>query len=183
MNINEAKLAEAMSKPWGHGSHDNIDDGMCVMEAVSYVAGEEWSDNPACACPIVSDFMRTWNDSLCDADRNKLLKPLIPRLVGSRSTTDVATKRSYLALDWLVRVFTPEWLDLVPSLREHAKTLRGLDTISDEESAESAHARLEAAGSAAWAAAGVLDPVVSRLQLSALDLVNKMLDITDEEQT
>jgi hypothetical protein len=26
--------------------------GMCVMEAVAYVAGEPWSDNPACACPM-----------------------------------------------------------------------------------------------------------------------------------
>lgn len=25
-------------------SHSSIDDGMCVMEAVAYVAGEPWSD-------------------------------------------------------------------------------------------------------------------------------------------
>jgi len=31
---------------------------MCVMEAISYIAGEPRSDEPACACPVISAFLR-----------------------------------------------------------------------------------------------------------------------------
>ena len=47
------------------------------MEAVAYVAGEPWSDNPACACWTIGNFLREWNDVLPDADRDALLRPLI----------------------------------------------------------------------------------------------------------
>src|SRR5215831_14318509 len=67
------------------GAH-SPDSTFCVMEAVAFVAGEPWSDSPQCACPVISVFLRAWNDSLrTDADRDRLLKPLIPKLVGTRN--------------------------------------------------------------------------------------------------
>ena len=67
--------------PLSKGAHKHEDEGACVMEAVAYVAGEPWTDRPACACPVISAFMRAWNDDLpTDADRDRLLRPLIPRL-------------------------------------------------------------------------------------------------------
>jgi len=35
-----------------------------------------------------------------------------------------------MALDWLIRVYTPAWLDLVPDLANHAEALRGLEMIT-----------------------------------------------------
>jgi hypothetical protein len=137
------------------GSHDGEDaTQMCVMEAVAYVAGEPWSDHPACACPVISAFLRSWNDSLpSDADRDRLLKPLVLQLIDTKSTAAVEERRSYLALDWLVRVFTSKWLDLVPSLAPHSKALRDLEEIADLAGASAASASVSAAGDAAGAAA------------------------------
>ena len=36
------------------GAHDGPEDGMCVMEMVSFLAGEEWSDTPTCASPVIA---------------------------------------------------------------------------------------------------------------------------------
>ncbi len=49
------------------------------MEAAAFIAGEPWSDHPACVCPVIAAFMRSWNDGLSDKDRNRLLLPLIPK--------------------------------------------------------------------------------------------------------
>src|SRR5690554_3909372 len=68
------------------GSHYPGDE-MCVMEAVAFVAGEEWSDGPECASPVIGAFMRAWNDSLDDDDRQEL-KRYILRLVGSKGTAE-----------------------------------------------------------------------------------------------
>jgi len=181
----QERWAAAQNISLGHGSHTSMNEGSCVMEIVSYVAGEPWADHPQCACPVVTEFMISLNDSLpSDADRDRLLKPLIPLIVGTRSTPEVETRRSYLALDWLVRVFTPQWLDLVPALHGHAQALRDLDAIVDMAGAVAAGHRCSAAGSAAGsvarsaaysAAYSVLEPTAQWLQTSAVQLVHQMI--------
>lgn len=130
------------------GSHSE-GSGYCVMEAVAYVAGEEWSDHPQCACPVIANFLRLWNDALPDdGTRTRLLVPLIPRIIGSSSTEEVELRRSYLALDWLGRVVVPAWLDLA-RLSESADRLRGLPEISDRESVAALNDALCVASAAA----------------------------------
>jgi hypothetical protein len=149
------RLAQIEALSLSAGSHEEFERGMCVMEAVSYVAGEPWSDAPQCACPVITAFMVSWNDALPDdAERDRLLKPLIPLIVGTRSTPAIEERRSYMALDWLIRTFTPAWLDLVPALHEHAAALRGLDEIADMAGAAAAGRKVNAAWAAARAAAG-----------------------------
>ena len=46
------------------GSHDDPSKGMCVMEMVSFLAGEEWSDTPPCSSPVVSRFCQGINDDM-----------------------------------------------------------------------------------------------------------------------
>src|SRR5271155_404278 len=95
--------------PLKHGSH-SPDSQFCVMEAVAFVAGEPWSDHPLCACPIITSFLIRWNDRLPnDAERDRLLKPLVPRLVGSRKPS-VEVKRVIMIGDWTVRTVVPELL-------------------------------------------------------------------------
>jgi hypothetical protein len=154
MIVIESKLAEVLQRSLGSNSHESIEKGLCVMEAVSYVAGEPWSDQPKCACPVISAFMRSWNDLLPnDAERDRLLKPLIAQLVDSKSTKGVEERRSYLALDWMIRVFTPNFLDLVPALAAHAKALRDLEEIADMAGAVAAGNVITAARAAAGDAA------------------------------
>jgi hypothetical protein len=66
------------------GSHDAEHGEACVMEYVSLLAGEEWSDRPDCTHPVLAHEARTTNDLLRDSDRSRLV-PLIGRLFG---TTD-----------------------------------------------------------------------------------------------
>ena len=139
----------------------------CILEVVAFVAGEPWSDHPECACPIIGAFLRSWNDFLpTDADRDRLLKPLIRDLVGSKSTKELEQKRALLCADWLIRVNTPTWLRLT-GLTVHADALEALPEItafaqvpSMRGTIEAAHTgaykawATDAAGDAAWDAAG-----------------------------
>ena len=191
------------------GAHNNRMAGVCAMEAVAWMAGEPHSDHPACACPVIGAFMRSWNDALPDdAMRTRLLRPLIPILAGSRSNKAVELNRSWLAIDWLARDHAPAWLSLCDDLRAHAVALRALPPITDAASARAAQPTLAAAGAAAgdaaraaawaaardaawaaaraaaWDAAGdaaraALAPVVASLQVSALDLIDRMLAVSE----
>lgn len=112
------------------GKHASIAEGGCVMEIVSYVAGEPWSDHPECVCPALGAFARAWNDGLPDdATRTRILAPFIPRLVGTRSTPEVQDARAFMAADWAVRMYTPAWLRLA-GLDEDAAALESLTGLS-----------------------------------------------------
>lgn len=146
--------------PLASGAHAPDAGAMCVMEAVAFIAREPWSDHPACACPVIAAFMRAWNDGLPDDERDALLRPLIPRLVGSRSTTAIEHRRSLMAADWMVREHTPAWLRLA-GLTTQADALASLPEITSMAQVPSIRGLIEAAGDdafaareAAWAAAG-----------------------------
>src|SRR5690348_11325241 len=83
------------------GAHESFEAGVCAMEMVAYLAGEPHSDAPECACPVLTSFMVAWNDGLpSDAERDRLLKPFLPRLIGTRATPAVESRRAWLAMDW-----------------------------------------------------------------------------------
>src|SRR6266436_7262962 len=185
------KKFESLSLKQGAHSPNST---FCVMEAVAYVAGESWSDHPECACPVIGAFLRSWNDSLrSDAERDHLLKSLVPRLVGTRNLA-LEKRRSLMAADWLVRVHTPAWLRLagltsqaqsleqlpkiismaqIPSIRGPVEAVRK-DAAAAWDAARAAAwdaaraAAWDAARAAAWDAAGAaLQPTVDKLQQSA----------------
>jgi hypothetical protein len=158
----ERRLAYVQALEIGHGSHDApavngpASGQACVMEMVAYVAGEPWSDHPKCACPVITSFLIRWNDDLPDADRTRLIKPLIPKVADTRSTKAVEERRSFMALDWLIREHTPAWLGLVPALAQHVDVLKALGEVCDMDSATAAGNAVRAAqkdADAAWAAA------------------------------
>jgi len=51
------------------------------MELASFLAGERWSDNPACTHPLLAALARDVNDYTSDAGRARLV-PLIPSVIG-----------------------------------------------------------------------------------------------------
>jgi hypothetical protein len=152
MNIIQERMAEIAALSLDSGNHADLEHGACVMEAVSYIAGEPWSDAPQCACPVITAFMVSWNDSLpSNAERDRLLKPLIPLLVGTRSTPAVEQRRATMAADWLIRVHTPAWLRLA-KLDTHAAALESLPEITDFAQCPSLMPALKAAQTDAAAA-------------------------------
>ena len=157
------------------GAHDRrAMDAICVMEAVAWVAGEPHSDHPECVCPVLSALARGWNDTLpSDEERNRLLRPLIPKLIGTRATPAIEQRRAWMLVDWQIRTYAPAFMDLVPRLAGDAAALRSLPEIVDATTLDAARPALrvaqqkgaaaggaagdaawDAAGAAAWAAAG-----------------------------
>src|SRR6185312_7529546 len=130
--------------PLKSGAHKGPDDGACIMEAVAYVAGEKWSDAPKCACPVISAFLRAWNDALPDDERDTLLRPLIPQLINTKGSKALERRRALMAADWLVRVHTPAWLRLA-KLDAHADALASLPEIIDMAQCPSLMPALQAA--------------------------------------
>ena len=63
------------------GKHRNPRRGACFMELASYLAGERWSDHPACTHPLLAALARDVNDYISDAARGQLAG-LIPSVIG-----------------------------------------------------------------------------------------------------
>ncbi|RXZ71892.1 hypothetical protein ESP51_06810 [Agromyces albus] len=66
------------------GRHRSPRRGACFMEFASYVAGERWSDHPACTHGTLAHLARMVNDQTSDAGRARLA-PLIPAVIGLTS--------------------------------------------------------------------------------------------------
>jgi len=135
-----------------NGSHRPYSGQMCVMEAAAYITGEPWSDHPQCVSPVIAAFLRSWNDALPDATRTTLLRPLLPLVIGTRTTDADDDTRAWMAVDWLVRVNAPAWFDLTPALAPHASALRSLPPVTGGTASAVRSVALEAR-TAAWTAA------------------------------
>ncbi|MCD2195278.1 hypothetical protein LQ327_18065 [Actinomycetospora endophytica] len=73
------------------GRHHGPRQGSCVMEYVSVLAGEPWSDRPRCTDRALAELARRVNDGVRPAVRPELAG-LAPRLVGAvgpEKATDV----------------------------------------------------------------------------------------------
>ncbi|HEY8913263.1 MAG TPA: hypothetical protein VIM54_08100, partial [Lacisediminihabitans sp.] len=55
------------------------------MEYASWLAGEKWSDHPACTPPSLASLARMVNDCSSDAARGELVT-LIPSVIGLNGT-------------------------------------------------------------------------------------------------
>ena len=88
-NVREDTMTPTITTPdsmpvLSRGKHRNPRRGACFMEMASFLAGERWSDHPACTHPLLADLARLVNDSVTDRLR-PLLIPLIPSVIGLTS--------------------------------------------------------------------------------------------------
>ncbi|MEV4201354.1 hypothetical protein [Micromonospora globbae] len=63
------------------GAHFSPNDGACLMELVSVLAGQRWSDHPSCTDPTLATIARVVNDELTDSSR-QALAPMAGSLIG-----------------------------------------------------------------------------------------------------
>jgi len=77
---NQARMPDVVPT-LSRGKHRNPRKGACFMEFASYLAGERWSDHPACTHPLLAHLARLVNDHTSDNGRHHLL-PLIPSVIG-----------------------------------------------------------------------------------------------------
>lgn len=66
------------------GAHPAGSGEACIMELVSVLAGERWSDHPRCTHPTLASIAVHANDCLPDSARH-LLVPHITRLIGTNT--------------------------------------------------------------------------------------------------
>jgi hypothetical protein len=156
----------------GKGQHSE-GDGRCAMEWVAYLAGEPHSDSPVCVSPVLRSFGISLNDNWDDEQRQKL-RPYLARCIGTAGDGR-DEERGWLAMDWLIRVYTPRFMDLRPELSGHAEKLRSLSPVLAPLALDDAMIVLkearyvarvaagDAAGDAAWDAAGLAARVAAGL--------------------
>ena len=65
------------------GFHTSPEKGMCLMELVAYLAGEEHTDIPACSSPLLTYMAQYVNDTVSNENRQRLI-PLAWELMGTR---------------------------------------------------------------------------------------------------
>ena len=85
------------------GKHSSPEEGACVMELASMIAGEPFSDRPASACPVIGSFMRTYNDWVDDTRRQDLYA-YAAKLVGSRASEQVERARAQRLTDFALSI-------------------------------------------------------------------------------
>ena len=76
-----ASSTEAFLPVLSAGRHRNAKRGACFMEYASYLAGERWTDRPACTHPSLASLARLVNDLTSDDARGRL-STLVPSVVG-----------------------------------------------------------------------------------------------------
>lgn len=81
------------------GAHGSPDEGACVMELASILAGEPFTDRPATACPVIGSLLRAYNDSVDDARRQDLYE-YAARVVGSQASELVQRARAEHLAAW-----------------------------------------------------------------------------------
>jgi hypothetical protein len=71
------------------------------MEVASMLAGEKFSDEPRCVCPVIAEFLRTYNDQVDDARRQDLFA-YAALVVDTRDDMRAERRRANICLDtWL----------------------------------------------------------------------------------
>ncbi len=81
------------------GKHQSAEQGACVMELASMLAGEPFSDHPQSVSAPIASFLRRYNDMLDDRRRQDLY-PYAARVVGTTSTREVELARVRRLMAW-----------------------------------------------------------------------------------
>ena len=135
------------------GRHRSPRRGACFMEYASYLAGERWSDHPACTQGTLALLARMVNDRTSDAARARLT-PLIPTVIGLTSDDPlldvlIAVRAAHAALPIAAE---ERQRSQAVALRVALEVLEDHDDVLAAEARELAEAALRAAPAAdAWA--------------------------------
>jgi hypothetical protein len=90
------------------GKHTSPEEGACVMEVASMLAGEPFTDHPASVCPVIASFLRAYNDSVDDGHRQDLYA-YAARVVGSRASSRVQRARAERLAVWAAEMLERRW--------------------------------------------------------------------------
>lgn len=81
------------------GRHSSPEQGACVVELASMLAGEPFSDHPKSVCPVIAAYMRALNDGLGDLERQELYG-YAAAIVATRGSRRVRRARARACARW-----------------------------------------------------------------------------------
>lgn len=100
------------------GPHDSPREGACVMEMVSFMSGDEWTDTPKCSGMLITYLAQRVNDKLTDKNRGLIMQHF-HRLFGTSDSSQhskfLHDVRAYAAEEAMKMYraaspeFTPKW--------------------------------------------------------------------------
>jgi hypothetical protein len=99
------------------GRHRDPREGRCLLELVSVLAGEPWTDHPRCVHPVLGSIARRVNDTCTDAGRDRLIPWALP-LIGTAAVPEPVSSV-------LVRRCAGAALAVRPDLRRLTRAPRG----------------------------------------------------------
>ncbi|MGJ9411263.1 hypothetical protein ACHAAC_01015 [Aeromicrobium sp. CF4.19] len=114
------------------GAHDADTGEACVMEYVSVLSGEPWSDRPECTHPLLAHEARTANDLLGEHERARLV-PLVGRLFGTRDDSpELRTRLRLTQARQVLRLVEPSMRPIVDVHVQRAERLLELTVPGDD---------------------------------------------------
>jgi hypothetical protein len=146
------------------GKHSTPAQGVCVMELASMLAGEPFSDRPACADPVIGGFLRAYNDSV-DRERRQDLYAIAALVVGTSGGVDVERARAARC---------------VAFAEAHRRSRRRLGRRHRRPLALAAHLGSDAPGVLAVRSLGRIDDA---RHAEALELIRELVAIGAREET
>ena len=75
------------------------------------LADEPFTDEPECVCPVIGEFLRTYNDQVDDERRQDLLA-YAALVVGTREDAPAERRRANICLEWWLEASSPRRLRL-----------------------------------------------------------------------
>jgi hypothetical protein len=134
------------------------------MEYASYLAGERWSDHPACTHPLLAELARQVNDHVSDDGRQELVE-LVPDVIGvTGADLHVDARIALRAAQTALPIAPEEWQRvLAVAVLTCEQLLAELDGRPTAPLRRESHEALALVpGAAAWAQRYGRDGVVSR---------------------
>lgn len=101
-----------------HGGHSDPKQGACVMEMVSFIAGEAWSDRPDCVLYPIQNIAQRVNDFVSD-DNRSIIADMIPRFIGTDKIIGIMEDRKFLMACGVKLEAHPELSKFTPKGRKN----------------------------------------------------------------
>ena len=105
------------------GKHSSPEEGACVLELASMLAGEPFSDHPSSVCPVIGSFLRAYNDSITD-ERRQDLYAYASQVVDTRTSLEIQRERAERVAEWAIGMQRRRWTRFLPLSRLRAVGLR-----------------------------------------------------------
>ncbi len=112
------------------GRHSSPDQGACVMELASMLAGEKFSDHPQSVSRPIAAFLRGYND-MVDDDRRQDLYAYASKVVGTVAPRLLEAKRAERLVQWANELRAQRRLALLARIKSRdGRRIRARDVDS-----------------------------------------------------